>query len=76
MLQVYQRVRILLLKYNYELLGKSVMAIRKGALKGRTGLFYGCEKDKKIFWSADLFIFKRRCIYSRKNRMERPKLGM
>ena len=29
-------------------------------LKGLTGSFYGCEKDKKTFWFSDLFIFKRR----------------
>ena len=33
-------------------------------LKGLTGAFYGFKKDKKTSWFSDLFIFKRRCIYS------------
>ena len=33
-------------------------------LKGLTGAFYGCKKDKKTSWFSDLFIFKRQCIYS------------
>lgn len=31
---------------------------------GLTDTFYGHEKDRKTFWCSDLFIFKRRCLYS------------
>ena len=41
-----------------------------------TVVIYGCEKDKKMLWSGDLFTFKRWRIYSRKKRMRRCKLGM
>ena len=33
-------------------------------LTGLTGTIYGCQSDKKTFPVSNLFIFKRRCIYS------------
>ena len=62
-LQVYERVEILLVEV-HEREGKSVIGSVKGS-KGLTDDFYGFIKSRKTFYFCDLFLLKRKCIYSR-----------
>ena len=62
-LQVYERVEILLVEV-YQREGKSVIGSVKGS-KGLTDDFYGFIKSRKTFYFCDLFLLKRKCIYSR-----------
>ena len=62
-LQVYERVEILLVEV-HQREGKSVIGSVKGS-KGLTDDFYGFIKSRKTCYFCDLFLLKRKCIYSR-----------
>ena len=58
-LQIYERVRIPWVEV-YERIGKPVIAVCE---RTHRHVLY-CEKDKRISWFSDLFVFKWRYIYS------------
>ena len=64
-LQLDERVGISSLVELYERVGKSVIWVRKKALKSKRCIFVTVKKSKKSSgFDSDLLIFYRQCIYS------------